>query len=164
MRGYRRRVSQQPWQPTTPQPGPQGPYQAMPNQGYGAAPQPRGTIRLTIQGSVLTSNMITPSIILDGQHLPSSQYGVNMLPVYPGRHRIDMYAQWLRQYGQASLEVDVPAGGFVDVFYAAPLHQFATGSIGFQKQQAKGKGVFFGLLSGLLAIPLLIIILSLLTS
>lgn len=113
-----------PSQPSQPsQPGQPGP--------------PVGWIDLTIQGSVLTSNMIVPSVKLNGHPMPS-RYGHNVYPVPPGPWRIELSAQWLKTYGQASLDVQVAEGQTVPVFYAAPLHQFARGNIGFEKQKRPG--------------------------
>lgn len=96
-----------------------------------------GLIRVNIQGSTMTSSRIVPSLLVDGRLL-ASRYGVNAFQVPPGRHRIELYAQWMRRYGQAMIEVEVPLGGAVEVFYAAPLHQFATGNIGYTKQPRPG--------------------------
>jgi hypothetical protein len=106
-----------------------------------------GLIRVNIQGSMLTSSMIVPSLMIDGRLL-TSQYGVNAFQVPAGRHRVELYAQWMRRYGQATLDVEVGEGGVAELFYAAPLHQFTTGSIGLTKQHRKGwlfMGVFLGL-------------------
>ncbi|GAB3579521.1 hypothetical protein [Calidifontibacter terrae] len=125
------------------QPGPQQPgYGGQQPPAYGGPPQ--GFIALTIQGSAMTSNMLTPNVLLDGFAVPAA-YGQNTFPVPPGRHHVELYAQWMRRYGQASLEVNVAPGQSVPVFYRAPLHQFTSGSIGFEKQTAKGKGCLWGL-------------------
>jgi hypothetical protein len=99
---------------------------------------PVGWIDLTIQGSILTSNMVVPSARLNG-HLMPTRYGHNVYPVPPGPWRIEMAAQWMRTYGQATLDVQVAEGQTVPVFYAAPLHQFTRGNIGHTKQKRPGK-------------------------
>lgn len=98
-----------------------------------------GTIRLTIQGSEMTSNMIVPTCTINGHSVPT-RYGVQDLPVWAGPTRVALQAQWIRTYGQAALDVNVAPGQVVPVFYAAPLHQFTTGTIGHTKQSRKGKG------------------------
>ncbi|MGN0063700.1 MAG: hypothetical protein ACI379_05615 [Nocardioides sp.] len=150
----------QQWQ--TPPPGPYGPpppqFASTPPQGgpgwQGQPPAPLpppGFIDLTIQGSVLTSNMLTPNVVIDGRHVPA-QYGRNVIPVVPGRHHIHLYGEWMRRYGQADLQVDVQQGAYVPVFYRAPLHQFTTGNIGHEPQPVKGWWVLVLLLVILLAI------------
>src|SRR5678815_1082572 len=54
------------------------------------------------------------------------------------RQRIDISCQWLMKFGAATLETQVPAGGQVTAFYAAPWHQFSRGAIGFEKQKRPG--------------------------
>ena len=115
---------------------------------------------LTLQGNAMTSNMITPTVLLNGHPMPT-RYGENVYPVPPGRWRVEVYAQWLRRYGQAALDVDVPEGQSVRVFYAAPLHQFTTGSIGYEKQPRKGKALGIGLLVLVLVLVLLLVIAAL---
>jgi len=105
-----------------------------------------GAIRLTIQGSVLTSNMITPKVRINGYQVPS-RYGLQDIPVYAGPTHLDVDARWLRTYGQASLDVAVAPDQVVEVFYAAPVHQFTTGSIGFTRQRRKGVGTLLGLVA-----------------
>ena len=120
----------------------------MSEAAYPPAPAPTGTIRLTIQGSVLTSNMLCPSATINGHPVPT-RYGTQDLTVWPGRNHVALQAQWLMTYGQAALDVDVAPGQVIDVFYAAPMHQFTTGSIGLTKQPRKGMGCFVALLVGL---------------
>lgn len=92
-----------------------------------------------IQGSELTANLIVPTLLLDGRQVPS-RYGENAYQLPAGRHRVELYGQWMRRYGQALLDVDLVPGAALDVYYAAPWHQFTTGSIGFVKQPRRGAG------------------------
>lgn len=112
-----------------------------------------GLVRVNIQGSVMTSSMIVPSLMIDGRLL-TSRYGVNAFQVPAGVHRVEAYAQWMRRYGQALLDVNVPPGAAVDVFYAAPLHQFTTGNMGLTKQPRKGVAAMI-LLLALVFVPLI---------
>jgi hypothetical protein len=122
---------------------------------------PMGTLLLTVQGSALTSNMIAPSVTLNGYPVPTS-YGENALPVRPGPIRVAVQAQWMRAYGQAAIDVEVRPGEAVHVWYAAPWHQFTSGSIGFEKQRRRGGGAFVVFLlvlvlvvAGFVVLPLL---------
>ena len=132
-----------------PPPGPPVPPSHHPQQPQqpAAAPAaaPMGWLRLTLQGSALTSSMITPSVSINGYRVPA-QYGENVIPVYAGPNRVDVSCQWLKEYGQATLQTDVPAGGQVVAYYAAPLHQFTRGAIGYEKQKRPGMAFFWVLM------------------
>jgi hypothetical protein len=129
--------------PPSPAPVPQPAAPAVdPNAGY---------LVLTLQGNVMTSSMVPPRVRLNGYPVPTS-YGQNVLPLPAGRWHIDVSCQWLREFGQAALDVDVAPGQHVPVFYAAPMHQFATGSIGFEKQPRKGLAIFLVLMAVLLVV------------
>ena len=118
-----------------------------PQGGYG----PEGTIALTLQGSVLTSNMLTPKVFIDGYPVPAS-YGLNRLPVPAGRHTVSAEATWIVRYGQASYDVDVPPGQTVPVFYVAPMVQFLKGRMGPEKQKRPGLWAFVLLIVVIVAI------------
>ncbi len=143
-----------------------------PNNPFNAAPYPGatpqgmppfnavGNLRVNIQGSIMTSNVITPTLLVDGRQMPS-EYGSNDHLVAAGRHHIELYAQWMRRYGQASIDVDVRPGENVEVFYAAPLHQFTTGNIGLVKQKRKGLALLIVMLAVILSIFVVPLILML---
>ena len=131
---------------------PGGPAQGQPAQGQ------QGTIRLTLQGNFMTSGL-TPTVHVSG-HRVNSRFGTMDVPVWAGRNRVDVHTQWMRQYGQASLEVDVPPGGVVPVYYAVPWHQFTTGAIGTEKQQRPGLAVFALIIGAVIGLPLLAIVLA----
>ena len=87
-----------------------------------------------------------------------------MIPIQPGPHHLEVYSQWLRRYGQAALDVQIPPNAMVEVFYAPPLHQFTTGDLGFTPQQRKGIGCLVGLLVVLVAFVILVVLLAVLGS
>jgi hypothetical protein len=103
-------------------------------------------LRLTLQGSPMTSSMITPAVSVNGYRVVA-HYGDNLVPVWAGPNRVDISCQWLTRFGKASLELDVPPGAQVPVFYAAPLHQFSKGAIGFEKQRRPGLAGLIGMLA-----------------
>jgi hypothetical protein len=103
-----------------------------------------GHLRVHLQGSALTSSMITPTLLINGTPV-KALYGPNDYVLPAGPYRVSAYAQWMRQYGQAALDVAVYAGQTVEVFYATPLHQFTAGTMGFTRQSRKGRGLFVGL-------------------
>lgn len=145
-------------------PGPQSPPPGQPSQpgGQPAQPGPTGTIALTIQGSVMTSNMIVPTVKINGFPVPT-RYGRQDIPVQPGPVHIEAFAQWMRTYGQAAMDFTVQPGQEVPVFYAAPMHQFTTGSMGHEKQKRKGAGAFLGLMGFLLLIVVCAVLVPVLT-
>jgi hypothetical protein len=95
-------------------------------------------LRLTLQGSPMTSSMITPAVTVNGYRVVA-HYGDNLVPVWAGSNRVDISCQWLMRFGQATLQLEVPPGAQVPVFYAAPLHQFSKGAIGFERQKRPGR-------------------------
>lgn len=137
-----------PQQPYQQQPYPQDPYpqDPPPIDAYAQPGAPAmGSIALTIQGSVLTSNMMVPNARFNGYPVPT-RYGLQHIPAPAGPLRIELESQWMRTYGQAAIEVNVQPGQEVPVFYAAPMHQFTTGNIGHVKQPRKGVGFFIGVM------------------
>ena len=122
--------------------------------------QPDATLKFTVQGNVLTSNLVAPTLTIDGFNAPTpSGGGSTLIPIRSGPHRLQVHSQWLRQYGQASLDLMIPPQTQLEVFYAPPWHQFTTGSLGLAPQPRKGLGCLIGLVVGVVAIPLLIILL-----
>ena len=119
----------------------------------------QGTIRLTIQGNELTAGMLTPTVVVSG-HRVNSRFGTMDVPVWAGPNRVDIHTTWMKQYGQASLDVHVRPGEVVPVFYAVPGHQFSRGSIGHEKQKRKGAGAFIALMSALVVVPLLFVVIA----
>ena len=96
-----------------------------------------GWLRLTLQGSMWTSSLITPAVRVNGWRVPAD-YGDNVIPVHAGASRVEVSCQWVITYGEATLDTQVPAGGQVTAYYAAPWHQFSRGAIGYQKQKRPG--------------------------
>ena len=106
----------------------------------------------------MTSNMVTPTVLLNGHRVPAS-YGENAFPVPPGRWRVEAYAQWVRRYGHATLDVAVPEGQVTRVYYAAPLHQWTDGAMGLEKQPRKGKALGIGLPVGMVLLAIVLVLL-----
>lgn len=131
-------------------PAPQQPQPQQPRQG---------TIRLTIQGNELTAGMLTPTVVVSG-HRVNSRFGTMDVPVWAGPNRVDIHTTWMKEYGQAALDVHVHPGEVVPVFYAVPWHQFSRGSIGHEKQKRKGAGAFIALMGAIVVVPLLLVLLA----
>ena len=122
------------------------------------SPADQAHLAIRLQGSMLTSSLVPPTVTLDGRYV-STSYGTTTFPVAPGRHQVDVACEWIRRYGQAQLDVDVESGETVTVFYAAPFHQFTTGSIGLEKQKAKGLWVLLTILAVAFAVPVVSVLL-----
>jgi hypothetical protein len=99
--------------------------------------------------------MIVPSCTIS-RHTVPTRYGCR-ISWCGRRNHVALQAQWMRTYGQAAIDVDVAPGQVVEVFYAAPLHQFTKGAIGLTKQSRPGKAPLFGCL-GLIALFFLLIV------
>lgn len=126
---------------------------------------PDALLKFTVQGNIMTSNLVPPSLTIDGYAAPTSMTGTRDIPIMSGRHHLRVHSQWLRTYGSAVLDVDIASGQTVEVFYAAPYHQFADqGSIGLTRQARKGRGFLIALLVGLamvFVVPLAVVALTL---
>lgn len=107
----------------------------------------------------MTSNLVPPTLTIDGHPAPTPTLGGSvMIPIQPGPHRLEVYSQWLRRYGQASLDVVIQPNSTLEVFYAPPFHQFATGAMGLTPQKRGGVGCLIGLLVGVGLIVLIMVI------
>lgn len=127
----------------------------------GAQPEP-GYLRLHLQGNRLLS-MITPTVRIDGYPMQAS-YGENTVPVVPGRHQLDVHAQWMWQYGKAQQQFDVVAGQATELWYAAPLVTFMAGNLGPTKQKMPGALALLTVLGVVLLVVVLIVVLAVATS
>ncbi|WP_405064386.1 hypothetical protein OG474_22780 [Kribbella sp. NBC_01505] len=150
-----------PQQPPQFQPDPSQQFQAQQFQAPQSQPQaPTGLLQLTIQGSVMTNSLIPPKVHLNGYLVPV-KYGRNDIPVFAGPMHVEIHSQWMMTFGKAALDFTVQPGQAVPVFYASPYHQFSSaGSIGHTKVKRKGLGFLLGLVGGIVALCLLVIILA----
>ncbi|MDX2974690.1 hypothetical protein [Kribbella solani] len=157
---------QPPQQPQQPPQQPQQAYQAQPpqqqyqpQQGYQQpqyqAQQAMGMVQLTVQGSAMTSNLVPPTVRLNGYPVPV-KYGRNDIPVPAGPLRVEVQSQWILTYGKAALDCMVQPNQAVPVFYASPYHQFTSGSIGHTKVKRKGLGTMLGLVGVIVAVVVLV--------
>lgn len=139
------------------------PFDPHAQQSPAGQPGPGGVIDFTVQGSVLTNNMVAPTVTINGHRVNVPTGGNAPIPAPPGRHHIEVYSQWLRRYGQAAITVDVQPGQRVPVFYAAPFHQFSgKGAIGLEPQKRPGLGGLLAIIGVFLLIIVLIVAVPLL--
>lgn len=120
-----------------------------------AAP-PLALLRLHLQGNTFT-RLIPPRVVINGA-AQTVRFGVNDIQIYAGPTYVHCEAQWLRTYGQADLAFTAAPSTTTDVWYAAPYHQFTTGSIGYEKQRPRGIGFLLGLGVVLLLLVAVIIV------
>jgi hypothetical protein len=104
----------------------------------------------------MTSNLIPPTVTMNGYPVAAS-YGPNVVPVHPGRIRVEASCQWLRRYGEAALDIDVAPGQTVPVFYASPYHQFTAGRMGHEKQPRPGVGGLVVLIAALVLVTAVLV-------
>jgi hypothetical protein len=109
---------------------------------------------------VLTSNLVPPTLTIDGYPAPAASGGSTVIPVPPGPHHLEAHSQWMRRYGQASLDVVVQHNALVEVFYAPPFHQFTRGAMGLTRQRRRGLGALLIILAVLIAFVILVVGLS----
>ena len=120
-------------------------------------PSPGATLKLTVQGGALTSNLVPPTVTIDGVRAPAPSLGGSVLiPIPPGPHRIEASSQWMRTYGQAALDIQIEPSSTLEVFYAPPMHQFSKGAMGLTPQKRAGAGFLIGLIVAIVVIIVLI--------
>ena len=146
---YQPSYQPQSWPPNPPHqaqgyPEPDGNYlglqYAQPPGGQYPQQVATGHLRVNIQGSVMTSSFVPPTLLINNQVVRSS-YGPNDYVLPAGQYHVSAYAQWMRRYGDAALDLVLQPGHAVEVFYAAPYNQFTSGSMGFTKQTRRGLAV-----------------------
>ena len=165
---YQPNYQPQSWPPNPPQqaqgyPEPDGNYLGLqytqPPSGQYPQQVATGHLRVNIQGSVMTSSFVPPTLLINNQVVRSS-YGPNDYVLPAGQYHVSAYAQWMRRYGDAALDLVLQPGQAVEVFYAAPYNQFSSGSMGFTHQPRKGIGLLVGLLGGVMFFVLLMLVIG----
>jgi hypothetical protein len=80
-----------------------------------------------------------------------------LVPIMSGPHRLQVHSQWLRQYGQASLTSWCSPGPSSRC--STPHRSISSPpALGDEPQQRKGVGCLVGLLVGLVAVVLIVIV------
>jgi hypothetical protein len=96
-----------------------------------------GVIRLTVQNTLLGKPALSVSAQVDGVPV-RIVHGENLIPVDAGRHLIEISTVLVSGSGDVSAEVDVPAHGQADLWYAPPYFRAIAGRLGDRPQQAAG--------------------------
>jgi hypothetical protein len=100
-------------------------------------PAGTGHLRLTVQSTLLGRQALGVRARVDGVPVPV-QHGENVIPVPAGTHRVEASTLLTGGSGDVSVEVDVPAGGEVALWYAPSFNQAIAGRIGDRPQRPAG--------------------------
>ena len=118
-------------------------------------PGATGLLRVTVQDTLLGRPRLTgPYLQIDGDPVPVA-FGENEITVHAGRHDVRASMSFGWPFGAASLDVDVPDGGAVDVWYAPSFSYYVKGRIGTEPQQPAGS--WFVVLVGLAVVVGLVV-------
>ena len=101
-------------------------------------PDATGLLRLTVQGTLLgRSKMTGPYLHIDGDPVPVA-FGENPIPVHAGRHHVHATMSFGWPFGAARLDVHVPAGASLDLWYAPSFSYYVKGRLGTEPQKPAG--------------------------
>lgn len=139
-----------------------GPQVGFPQPIQPALPAGAGMLRLTLPGSFWTNSMVAPAVTLNGYRLHvTKSSGTFDFPIPAGIHRLHAHAQWMMDYGNADIDFTIQPGQMVEIFYAAPVHQFVSrGNIGFTPQKKAGLAGLIGVLVAVFAVLALLVVLT----
>jgi len=92
--------------------------------------------------------MITPIIVIDGRPM-QGRWGVNVIPLPPGRHHLHVHLPYLmpQRIGPADLTIWLQPGMSLPVEYRAPMLAFSNGALGPAPQRWPGMGCFVAILA-----------------
>lgn len=107
-------------------------------------PASTGVIRLVLQGGWTTFGW-SPSVQVNG-YTYSCSFGVQDICVWAGRNRLVVDLTLPRGLGLAVLDVDVPPGQVVQVWYAPPWTWGFSARMGYTPQTRSG-GWFLALIA-----------------
>jgi hypothetical protein len=111
-----------------------------------------GWINLTIQGSASFLALKPVRVRVDGRPVTTVR-GRNLIPVPAGLHHVNVQIWIPYIVGQADIEVEVPAGQTVAVWYAAP-RSISDGAIGLEPQKHPDSWMY----PAMMAMALLVVI------
>ena len=96
-----------------------------------------GHLRLTVQSTLLGRPASGVRARVNGEPVPV-QHGENLIPLPAGLHRLEASTFLTGGSGDVSIEVDVPAGGELALWYAPSFNQGISGRIGYRPQPPAG--------------------------
>lgn len=99
-------------------------------------PAGTGHVRLTIRPTALAWGVgrTRPWARVDDEPVTVA-WGENLLVLDAGRRRVEVYQLLIAEHAAASVEVEVPAGQEVALWYQAPYHWRSAGRMGTQPQR-----------------------------
>jgi hypothetical protein len=101
-------------------------------------PGATGLLRLTVQDTLLGRPRLTgPYLHIDGDPVPVA-FGENNITVHAGRHHVRAAMSFGWPFGRASMDVHVPDGGALDLWYAPSFSFYVEGRLGTQPQKPPG--------------------------
>ncbi|GAB3249717.1 hypothetical protein [Nocardioides dilutus] len=100
-------------------------------------PAGTGHLRLTVQPTLLGRPGLGVTARVDGEPV-RVQHGENVIPLAAGRHRVEASTFLTGGSGDVTIEVDVPAGGQVALWYAPSFVRAVSGRIGDRPQRPAG--------------------------
>jgi hypothetical protein len=100
-------------------------------------PAGTGHLRLTVQPTLLGRAALGVRARVDGEPV-SVKHGENVIPLPAGRRRVEASTLLTGGSGDVSIEVDVPAGGELALWYAPSFNQAIAGRIGHRPQRPAG--------------------------
>ncbi len=100
-----------------------------------------GRLRLTVQSSLIGRPRFGVRARVDGEPVPV-QHGSNVIALPAGRHQVEVFMVLVREYGNATAQVEVPAHGEAALWYAPPFEYYVSGRIGPEPQRAAGTWFF----------------------
>lgn len=120
--------------------GPGAPY-APAGQQFGQ-PNPADSSGLVVDASYMPLTFILaltkPKILVNGQPVPNTHWGVNHIPVGPGQYHVRVSTPWLFDMGPAETTVPVNPGPGAKLYYRTPAIFFINGAIGPVPQKTPG--------------------------
>ncbi|WP_459548812.1 hypothetical protein [Nocardia sp. X0981] len=138
------------------QPGPGGqPGQPAPNDPPGL------TVHCSYTPMAFLLAITKPKILVNGQQVPNTRWGVNHVPVGAGNYQVRVTTPWLFDMGPAEVPVQVQPGQAVRYYYRTPALIFLNGAIGPVPQKTPGMVVMYVIWAFVALIFLLNIILML---
>ena len=101
-------------------------------------PGATGLLRLTVQDTMLGRPSLTgPYLRIDGDPVPVA-FGENPIKVHAGRHQVQASMSFGWPFGRASLDVHIPDGGELAVWYAPSFSYYVKGRLGTEPQKPAG--------------------------
>ena len=101
-------------------------------------PGATGLLRLTVQDTLLGRGRLTgPYLRIDGEPV-SVAFGENPITVHAGRHQVHAAMSFGWPFGRAIMDVQVPDGGALDMWYAPSFSYYVKGRLGTQPQKPAG--------------------------